>query len=158
MKNILKLPLLVGALALTTALSGCGKDAEQTLPAATTTTDNMAMSNAATPPYTAPGTATTAGPFEVTLSLDAPNPKVGDTPFKVTVTRDGKPVEDATVKLDLTMPQMKMGGPSATLAHTRGGVYAGQANLGMGGAYSTKVEISAGADKGQAIYEFRAVQ
>lgn len=161
MKLFWKLPLLAGALALTYALSGCGNNAEQT-PTAATMPGNMALSNAATPTDMAtgkaPGTPTQAGPFEVTLTIDASEPKVGDTPFKVTVTRDGKPVEDAMVKLDLTMPQMKMAGPNATLAHTQGGVYAGKANLGMGGAYSTKVEVSAGTDKGEATYEFRAVQ
>ena len=157
MKNFIKLPLLVGALALTSVLAGCGNNAEQAHPTDTTMTLNAAK-NAATPPGTAPGMATKAGPFEVTLALDAPEPKVGDTPFKVTVTRDGKPVEDASVKLDLTMPQMKMDGPKATLAHTKGGVYAGKANLSMGGAYRARVEVSEGADKGEATYEFRAVQ
>ncbi len=162
MNSFLKFPLLVGALALTSVLAGCGNNTE---PVATTEAppmsgnmDNIATANAATPTGAAPGTPAMAGPFEVTLSLDAPEPKVGDTPFKVTVTRNGKPVEDATVKLALTMPQMNMGGPNATLAHTQGGVYAGTANLGMGGAYSTVVEVSAGADKGEATYDFRAVQ
>ena len=165
MKNFIKLPLLVGAIALTSAFAGCGNNAETTAPNSQTAAapmggnmDNMATSNAATPTGATLGSATQAGPFEVTLALDAPEPKVGDTSFKVTVTRDGKPVEDASVKLALTMPQMSMGGPNATLAHTQGGVYAGKANLSMGGAYSTKVEVSAGADKGEAIYEFRAIQ
>ena len=162
MTSFLKLPLLAGALALTSTLSGCGNNAEPTAsteaPAMSGNMDNMATTNAATPTGVTPGTATQAGPFEVTLALDAPEPKVGDTSFKVTVTRDGKPVEDATVKLALTMPQMNMGGPDAMLPHTQGGVYAGKANLSMGGAYSTTVEVSAGADKGEATYDFRAVQ
>ena len=160
MKNFIKLPLFVGAIALTSILAGCGNNAETAKP--TDTTMTMSAENAAAPTGTAtaatPGTATQAGPFKVTLALDAPEPKVGDAQFKVTVTRDGKPVEDASVKLDLTMPQMNMGGPSATLAHTEGGVYAGTANLSMGGVYNTVVEVSAGADKGEATYDFRAVQ
>lgn len=169
MNSFLKLPLFVGALALSSVLAGCGNNTEPTATAeappmsgnmdnTAMPMDNAATSNAATPTGITPGTATQAGPFEVTLALDAPEPKVGDAQFKVTVTRDGKPVEDATVKLDLTMPQMKMDGPNATLAHTQGGVYAGKVNLGMGGAYSTKVEVAAGTDKGEATYDFRAVQ
>ena len=173
MKNFIKIPLL-GGLALTFVLAGCGNKTEPASPTAPPMKgdmDNATTSNAATPAAAtatstsggtalgiAPGTATQAGPFEINLTLDAPEPRVGDAPFKVTVTRDGKPVEDATVKLDMTMPQMKMDGPKTTLAHAAGGVYAGKANLSMGGAYSTKVEVSAGADRGAATYDFRAVQ
>ncbi len=162
MTNFLKLPLLAGALALTWTLSGCGNNAEPTAPTSQTETapmsGNMAASNAAVPAAATPGTATQAGPFEVTLALDAPEPKVGDAQFKATVMRDGKPVTDATVKLALTMPQMKMDGPNATLAHTQGGVYAGKANLSMGGSYSAKVSVNASGASGDALYDFRAVQ
>ena len=162
MKNFIKLPLFVGAIALTSVLAGCGNNAEPTAtaeaPPMSGNMDNMATSNAATPTGMVPGTATQAGPFEVTLALDESEPKVGDAQFKVTVTRDGKPVEDATVKLALSMPQMNMGGPNATLAHTQGGVYAGRANLSMGGAYSAKVSVSANGASGDALYDFRAVQ
>lgn len=163
MKQFWKIPLLVGALALTYTLAGCGNNAEPTAtteaPPMSGNMDNMAMSNSVAPTNAAtPGTPTMAGPFEVTLALDAPEPKVGDAQFKATVTRDGKPVTDATVKLEISMPQMKMGGPTAPLAHTDGGVYAGKANLSMGGAYSAKVNVSANGATGDAVYEFRAVQ
>lgn len=118
----------------------------------------MAMTNSVALAGAKPGTPTKAGPFEVTLALDAPQPKIGQSQFKATVTREGKPVTDATVKLELTMPQMKMDGPTATLAHTTDGVYAGTANLGMGGAYSAKVSVSAADASGEALYDFRAVQ
>ncbi len=163
MKLFWKLPLLAGALALTYTLAGCGNNAEPTAtteaPPMSGNMDNMPMTNSVEVAKGAtPGTPTMAGPFEVTLSLDAPEPKVGDTQFKATITRDGKPVTDATVKLELSMPQMKMGGPSATLAHTENGVYTGTANLGMGGGYSAKVNVSADGATGDAVYEFRAVQ
>ncbi len=162
MKLFWKLPLLVGALALSFTMAGCGNNAEPTTTATApdaAMSDNMAPANSVAAAKAAtPGTPTMAGPFEVTLALDAPEPKVGDTQFKATVTRDGKPVTDATVKLDLSMPQMKMGGPTATLAHTDSGVYAGKANLSMGGGYRAKVNVSAGGATGDAVYDFRMVQ
>lgn len=157
-----KLPLFVGALTLTCTMAGCGNNTEPTAttqaPPVSGNMDNTAPTNSVAVSGATPGTATAAGPFEVTLALDAPEPKVGDAQFKATVTRDGKPVTDATVKLELSMPQMNMGGPSATLAHTKNGVYAGTANLSMGGAYSAQVNVSASGASGNAVYGFRAIQ
>ena len=168
--NQFKLPLLASALALTAAtaaLSGCGNKADTTATAPDSamsgnsamsgSMDNSAMTNSVAKGATL-GTPTKAGPFEVTLSIDTPQPKVGDAGFKATVTRDGKPVTNASVKLETAMPQMKMAGPNATLAHTRNGVYAGKANLSMGGAYRAKINVSAEGASGVAVYDFRAVQ
>ena len=163
MNHFWKLSLFTGALALTFTLAGCGNNAEPTTttqaPPMSGNMDNTAATNSvATAKGATPGTTTKAGPFEITLALDAPEPKVGDAQFKATVKRDGKPVTDATIKLELSMPQMKMSGPTATLAHTENGIYLGKINLSMGGAYRAKISVSADGATGDAVYEFRAVQ
>lgn len=147
MQRILGITLLLGALALTGPLAGCRGRTEP----------------AATPPPGAPpvagasiGTPQPAGPFEVTLSTETP-PKMGDTRFEATVTRNGQPVTDATVNLDLSMPSMQMAGPDVTLKPS-GNDYEGTANLSMGGEWQAKTTVSAGGETGTAIYNFNASQ
>jgi hypothetical protein len=151
MKPLVIASVLIGTVALVGMLAGCNRT-EETTPAATppaagtTATQGVAL-----------GTEQTAGPFQVTLSTEPAAPKAGDTRFTARVTRDGKTVTGATVKVDLSMPSMNMGGPSVTLK-PRGDHYEGTAKLGMGGAWQAKTTVSAGSDTGTAVYEFTAGQ
>lgn len=149
MKRFLGMSLLFGALALTWALAGCRPGTEQTTappPAGT----GAAVAGAAL------GTEQTAGPFMVTLSTENP-PKAGETQFEATVTRNGQPVTDATVNVNLSMPSMQMAGPEVTLKPA-GDHYEGTANLSMGGDWQAKTTVSAGGETGTAIYDFNASQ
>ena len=163
----MKRTLLSGALAVALAatLAGCGNDADtSTAPPENVAPkmDQMKMDNAATT-KTAPdapklGSELVAGPFKVTLTMNPASAKVGDATFTAKVARDGKPVTGAKVMLKTSMPTMSMPGPDEDLKHTRGGVYTGKANLGMGGYWQADVEVEGGKDKGVTSYGFTVVQ
>ena len=165
MKTFSKIPLAITTLALIWTLAGCGGNTEpETSPVAMSDNsapmaDDMKMATDTSAKNGATlGIEEKAGPFQVTLTTVPVAPKVGDAKFGVTVMRDGKPVTDATMKLNLTMPSMNMGGPSVTLQHKAAGVYEGSAKLGMGGAYQGEVVVNAGGDTGTALYDFSASQ
>ena len=164
MKRILGASFFVGALALSWTLAGCGNNQEQTATpvgnAPTTGTGANATDNTTSMPTTGAtlGTQQLAGSFAVMLMTEPKEPKVGDARFQVKVTQSGKPVTNAAVKLDLSMPAMNMGGPGVTLKHSGGGVYTGTTDLNMGGAYEAKVTVSAGGRASGATYNFTASQ
>jgi YtkA-like len=65
----------------------------------------------------------------LTVSFDiAPKPvkAMGELTFTVTVKERGKPVKDASLLIDLTMPGMYMGRNVVRLTHSSGGVYEGK--------------------------------
>lgn len=116
----------------------------------------------AAPPSHAQGAKATggtqqAGPFQVTLIAA---PKVGQTRFETRVWRDGKPVTDARVTLNLSMPYMRHGATverlqSQTSLDPTYAQYTGTAKL-MPGTYRAVVSVRAGDDKGSAVYGFEA--
>ena len=156
MRQIAKPFLVLGALLLVWPLAGCGgnNQAPSVPPAGTDTGPGGAPAASAA----ALGTEQTAGPFQVTLATEPTEPKAGETRFEATVSRNGEPVTNATVNLELSMPSMKMMGPEVTLDHTEGGEYAGTAKLTMGGEWQAKTAVSAGGETGTAVYEFTASQ
>ncbi len=103
------------------------------------------------------GSEEAAGPFRVTLTTEPAEPKVGTATLKAAVTREGKPVKDATVRVSLSMPTMSMGGPEVTLEPAGSG-YQGTADLSMGGDFEAKVTVTAGGDTGTTTYHFVAMQ
>jgi YtkA-like len=141
--------LLLGALALTWALAGCGRSNEQA--AAPPAGGGPAAAGAAL------GTPHAAGPFQVTLSTDPAPPKAGETRFQAKVSRDGQPVSAASVSLSLSMPSMSMKGPDVALKPA-GDHYGGAASLAMAGEWEAKVTVTAGGATGTTTYRFSASQ
>lgn len=99
------------------------------------------------------GTSKPAGPYSVVLMSPPGNIQPGDVPFMAHVTKDGKEVSDAKVRLDLTMPAMKMDGPHAELRHTTGNSYEGTATV-MASPYAAKVAVSGPGGAGTAEFDF----
>lgn len=156
MRHNFRIPAAAAAVALGLAMAGCGGDEGPTTPSpASPAPAPVAASGAAL------GGEEAAGPFQVTLTTEPAEPKVGDTLFRARVTRDGSPVTGADITLGLSMPSMNMGGPEATLkASASGGpgTYEGTANLSMGGEYQANVAVGAGGETGSATYTFMAMQ
>jgi hypothetical protein len=93
-----------------------------------------------------------AGPFKVVLNTE-PNPPVeGQVRFTVTVTKDEKPIEDATVSVETSQPTLNTQGPTLTLAPGPTG-YEGGMNMATG-KWQFVVTVSSGSDKGTATYTF----
>lgn len=68
----------------------------------------------------------TAGGLTVTFDISPKPVKVmRDLAFTVTLSDNGKPVTDASVMIDFTMPGMFMGKNAVRLKQTRQGVYSG---------------------------------
>ena len=57
----------------------------------------------------------------------------------VVLTQDGAPVDDATVRVRLTMPEMAMGSTLVSLAQRGGGRYDGELRLSMSGHWRARV-------------------
>ena len=154
---------LLGVLLLAGGLMGCSPQAEQasapaeTAPAETApaTTGTASATTGATPATAgaALGTSQAAGPFTVVLNTARNPPEVGEARFTADVTRDGQPVNAATVTLKLSMPSMNMGGPEVTLTPVEGH-YGGVADLSMGGEWQADVVVTSGNDTGTATYVF----
>lgn len=163
MKNSLTTLFIAGGLALTGAIAGCNRGADEAQAPPAATTAPPAASETATAPAAGTGAAAlgraqAAGPFQVTLATDPATPTEGDTRLIATVTRDGKPVEDAEVKAALSMPTMNMGGPEVELDHKDDGRYEETANLSMGGAWQAVVTVKDEGETGTATYTFNAMQ
>lgn len=155
MKTTYSHALAVTALALAGALAGCGGREQPTNSPPALTGSGASVTAAAL------GSEAAAGPFQVSLTTEPAAPKVGDTRFRVTVTKDGQPVKEAAVTVSLSMPGMNMGGPTTTLQPVpkdTGGQYEGSASLGMGGEYQAKTTVTAGGDTGTAVFQFMATQ
>jgi YtkA-like len=150
MKPVVSISLFLGTLALTWGLVGCRGGQEETT-APPPPAGGPAAAEAAL------GTAQAAGPFQVTLSTDPTRSKVGETRFRAEVRRDGQPVTDATVNLNLSMTSMTMVGPEVVLKPT-GDHYEGTANVSMAGEWEAKTTVSAGGDTGTAVYPFSVSQ
>jgi hypothetical protein len=101
-----------------------------------------------------PNTATQkAGDLNVTLAL-SPFPPLGSKPgtFDVTLTdQTGKPVTDATVTLDLTMPSMWMPPNSLQAQSSGSGAYRADGRFTMRGLWRIEVIIERGGQK-QSVY------
>lgn len=98
------------------------------------------------------GAEQSAGPFKVTLSTSPNPPTPGVTNLVVNVTKGGTPVQDATVKIDSSMPGMNMPGPSVSLERS-GDAYAGSMNM-MEGKWEMKVHMTQGSDQGSSTFAF----
>jgi nitrogen fixation protein FixH len=85
-----------------------------------------------------------AGEYDVTLNIDKNPPVVGDNAFTVSVKdASGKPVTDAKVMIDYTMPAMP-GMPAMNYkAETalKESAYTGNMNLSMSGAWNVVIKI-----------------
>jgi hypothetical protein len=105
------------------------------------------------------GNTAQAGSFEVTLIAD---PVTGPTRFEARVAKDGKPVTDADVSLNLTMPYHKHGGRTEKIPAVNTDLKAGAAQyaqtikLKMEGAYIARLAVQQGKEKGSATYRFSA--
>lgn len=89
-----------------------------------------------------------------TLTTDPKTLKVGEAKFVATVTLAGKPYQNATLILDLTMPAMNMGGPRILLSHTKNGVYEGLGSMPMAGDYLGILRVKDEKDK-ETSFEFK---
>lgn len=150
-KSDLKLPgYLAVLLAVGSALvfDGCGNGQAGNETAAANLAGNSVQPTSKT---TALGTAQAAGAFQVTLSTDKPL-VAGKTLFHATVMQQAKPVKNATVKLNLSMPSMSMGGPEVVLKPS-GDQYMGSADV-MEGDYQAVVMVSNAGASGTATYSF----
>lgn len=155
--------LLLGASTLAGILAGCNPQDQQanapagTAPAETapTASGNQVATTGAAPTTAggALGTSQAAGPFTVVLNTAKNPPEVGEARFTADVTRDGQPVNAATVTLKLSMPSMNMGGPEVTLTPVEGH-YGGVADLSMAGEWQADVVVTSGNDTGTATYVF----
>lgn len=94
-----------------------------------------------------------AGPFQVSLGTDSNPPVPGKPKFTAEVSKDGKPVTDAKVNLELFMPSMKMQGPKVEMKHSVDGKYEADAEI-MKSDYSAKVSVESSAGKGTAEFKF----
>jgi len=87
-----------------------------------------------------------AGPFKVYIQLDPQQPKVGDNTLRIILhDKDNQPVTDASIVAVAEMPAMgsmpAMQAP-AGMKHGGGGVYVGQFELSMTGAWPLSLEIA----------------
>ncbi|HET6383621.1 MAG TPA: FixH family protein [Armatimonadota bacterium] len=139
------------AFALIGNLSGCGgNNASQT--AAPPASETPAAAPAVAPAKMAPvGAAQKAGPFEVALSAAL---HVGVTKFEATITKNGKPVKNASVTMTTSMPSMGMPGPTADLKPA-GAHYEGTAKTGMSGDWDATVSVKAAGASGHAAFRFK---
>jgi nitrogen fixation protein FixH len=101
-------------------------------------------------PVTA-GTTTGAG-MAIAFRSQTDPPVAGKNTFEVTVTKDGAPVADASVRARFTMPAMpSMNMPEmhseATLEPVGGGRYRGTGELSMAGTWNVRVIVSKGAEQ-----------
>lgn len=79
--------------------------------------------------------------------IEIPNEIVKMNPTDITLTlsdKDNKPVENAEIEADLSMPDMEMPENKVILKHTSGGVYKGTAIFTMKGNWLIKAEIKVG--------------
>lgn len=108
------------------------------------------------------GVSQKAGPFQITLTTIPAAPQSGSNRFQVQVSREGKAVKNALVKLTLTMPLHRHGGRSdrePQITRNLGfvqGAYQGQARLTMAAVWLTKVDVKTSTGKGTAFYRFTA--
>ncbi len=96
--------------------------------------------------------------FTITLTAVPSDLKVGKAKFIAKVLHHGQPTDGAMVKLSLSMPSMNMGGPEVELKHTKDGIYAGEADLSMGGDWQAKVSVEQEDHPGEAVYDFVVAQ
>lgn len=84
------------------------------------------------------------GPAEITFTSDPATPRMGENTFEVMVMQDGRPVDDASVSVELFMPAM----PSMNMAEMRtradlmpvgNGVYRGTGQVMMAGNWDMTV-------------------
>jgi hypothetical protein len=134
-------------LILTLIIAGCGRKQAPAPPA-----DAMPKAD---PAAVTLGKPNAAGPFRVTLSTPESPVRAGRVPFTADVTRDGRPVKDAAVKVRLSMPAMGMPGRSAAL-RWNGGRYAGSVEAGMAGDWQADVTVDGAGGSGHAAFVFKA--
>lgn len=93
--------------------------------------------------------------------LPRPVTAMSELTFIITLSKNGKPVTDAAVQLDLTMPAMYMGKNRLSLKHVKNGIYEGHGMITrcMSGSKTWSAKVFAGsADKNVAadfIFEAR---
>jgi hypothetical protein len=95
------------------------------------------------------------GSLNVTLAL-SPYPPLSFQPatFEVTLTDDnGQPVSDASVVLDLTMPEMPMPSNQVEAKYTDAGLYQGPGRFTMRGWWRIEVIIQQGGAKNSAFFD-----
>lgn len=164
-----KIPLcsMLSAVLVAGALTGCSPQAEQAAesPQPTTVTEPAVGNAPAGAPAGPDGPAGTLGtqqkatPYLVTLSSAPLPPTLGETEFTATVSRDDKPVTNATVVLNFTMPAMEnVEIPQVPLQPigTEGNTYRGTANLSVEGEYQAELVVKEGDLAGNAVYVFVA--
>jgi len=84
-----------------------------------------------------------AGDLVARLQTSPSPPRPGKTTFTASVkTATGAPVTGAAVTLRLSMPSMKMEGPTATLNDKGHGIYSGIAAVGMAGGWQAEISVS----------------
>ncbi|MCW8125960.1 efflux RND transporter periplasmic adaptor subunit [Microbulbifer halophilus] len=92
-----------------------------------------------------------AGPFRIAVSIDPRKPRAGDNSIRIEVRdREDRPIENAQVRAVAEMPAMgampAMRAP-AEIAETAPGVYEGEFELSMDGAWPLAVDVSTAPDK-----------
>ena len=119
----------VGAVLVTMTAVACNRPAEQ-------------QAAPAEAPAAAP--APQSGPVEITLKTDPDPAKMGDNTFEAMVMQGGKPVDDATVSVEIfmaAMPSMKMAEMKTTadLKSVGNGMYRGTGQMMMTGNWEVTV-------------------
>ncbi len=134
---------------------GCGapKQAAPTEPVPVPAPKATAPSKAA-----ALGAEQPAGPFTATLSADPSPPKAGAVHLMVKLVESGKPVDGAVVTLVPSMPSMGHDLPEVVLKAAGGGLYQGDADLGMVGEYQAKVSVAQAGRTGEAVFAFSVAE
>jgi hypothetical protein len=96
-----------------------------------------------------------AGDLLVSLSLSPYPPSSGDaSTFVVTLTdASGQPVSDATISLDLTMPEMWMPANQVTLTAGEAGKYQASGYFTMRGLWRIEVIITRGGQKQSVFFD-----
>lgn len=102
------------------------------------------------------------GPFQITLTTSPAAPQSGSNLFRVEVSRKGKVVSAAQVKLTLTMPLHRHGGRSdrepviSWNLKFVNGTYQGRTRLPMSTTWQAQVDVKTATEKGAVKYRFTA--
>ena len=96
-----------------------------------------------------------SGDLFVSLSLSPYPPSGGDASTFVVTLEDatGKPVSDATISLDLTMPEMWMPANQVSLAASEAGKYQASGYFTMRGLWRIEVMITRGSQKQSVFFD-----
>ena len=125
--------IVIGGVLVTMTAVACNRPAEQQAAPA-----EAPVATPAAPP------AVQSGPVEITLKTDPDPAKMGSNTFEAMVMQGGKPVDDATVSVEIfmaAMPSMKMAEMKTTadLKSVGNGMYRGTGQMMMTGNWEVTV-------------------